>query len=415
MKKCLLGLLILFTINITAEEYNSSIEESKLSQILKNGIFSTDLEVFYMDRSFDKDKSSIPNTKALTVGGILKYESDNSNKFKFGFAYYGSHKIGDLFTREEGTKTNLLQSNGDDVAFLGEAYFQYTLNNIMFKIGRQRLSTPLINDHDLRLLPSVYEAAIIKNENLSNTLLEMGYLKRYSGFVSKLSKFDNQDNKWGKDGLGYMYIKNNSVKNLTLNAQYIKALSNVNKEGAPISIQDYKNLDMKYDFFIGNDTYLQAQYGGNSYKSASDSSLFGLKLGTNLYNNTSIVFLYNKITGNEFKVVEAGPVYSDWFQGYNNFEESQALGGQVTFNINKDLSTTLGYVQVESFNKKNVDDFNELIFDGKYNIDNNSKIRVIYSKKDQSNASEQLRYDNDILNGGNEDRNDFRIIYSLSF
>ena len=79
------------------------------------------------------------------------------------------------------------------------------------------------------------------------------------------------------------------------------------------------------------------------------------------------------------------------------------------------LSLKLGYVNVESDTNLLKDDFTEMNIDAKYTINSYSKIRVRYSVKDQSSASEKLRFDNIEGNGGREDRDDFRIIYYMSF
>ncbi len=388
---------------------------NSFTDALKNGKFSADMRLFYMDRSFDEDKTGKPDAKALTFGGIMKYESGNYHGFKFGLAYFGSHSVASIYDRSEGVGTSLLQPDGDDIAFLGEAYLQYTLSNTMFKVGRQRLSTPLMNDHDLRLLPSVYEAAIIQNKDIPDTMVEVGYVKRYSGFVSKLSGFDDQDTKWGKDGLGYIYVNNKSIDNLTLRGQYIKTLSDTDNTGTTVAINDYKYLDLKYMIPVGTNTYFKAQYGGNSYNNADDSVLLGAKAGTTFFNMVDVAVLYDKISDNKFKAVESGPMYSDWQQGYGPYEPSTAFGGQIIVRPIDGLSLKLGYVDVSSDTSLLVDDFTEFNLDAKYKINDWSKIRVRYSIKDQSSASEALRYDGIAGNGGREDRDDFRIIYYMNF
>ncbi len=368
---------------------------------LKNGKFTANTRLFYMNRSFDVD--GVPDAEALTAGGIMKYESGNFYGFKFGLAYYGSHSVANIFDREDGVGTSLLQSNGDDIAFLGEAYLQYNIANTMFKVGRQRLSTPLMQDHDLRLLPSVYEAAIIQNKDIPDTMVEVGYVKRYSGFVSKLSGFDDIDNKWGEDGLAYVYLKNNSIDNLTIRAQYISALSDTDTLGNTIAVEDYKYFDIKYNLPFGDKTYIKAQYGGNSYTSADDSTLIGAKIGTTLFDMVDVAVLYDQISDNSFKAVESGPMYSDWQQGYSNYEASTAVGGQIVIRPMAGLSLKFGYVDVSADEGNVRDDFTEFNFDGKYTINDYSKIRVRYSVKDQSDQSDR------------EDRDDFRIIYYMNF
>jgi hypothetical protein len=373
---------------------------------LKNGTFTAALRAFYFDRGFDEDNTGKANATALTFGGIIKYESAAYHGFKFGLAHYSSTRLGDVFTREEGRGTSILGRSGEDLAFLGEAYLQYDIGNTMLKVGRQQLSTPLMQNHDLRILPSVYEAAILRNKDIPNTMVEVGYVSRYTGFTSKENAF--LDKKTGKDGLAYLSFTNKSVDNLSLRGQYIKALTD------DVERETYTYIDAKYSLPVGTNTYIKAQFGANGYKTGDDSTLIGAKIGTTL-GMFSVAALYDKISDNKFQAFESGPMYSDWQQGYGPYEASTAFGGQLVVKPMAGLSLKVGYVDVQSDTDKLVDDFTELNIDAKYTINDWSKIRVRYSIKDQSSASEALRYDGIDGNGGREDRDDFRIIYYMNF
>jgi len=374
---------------------------------LKNGHFTAKLRTFYFDRTFDEENTGNPDAQALTFGGIVKYESASYHGLKFGLAHYSSTRLGNVFTREEGKGTSILGREGENLAFLGEAYLQYDLGNTMLKVGRQQLSTPLIQNHDLRILPSVYEAAIIRNKDIPDTMIEAGYVDRYTGFTSKDNGFT--DNKTGKDGLAYLSFANKSISNLSLRGQYVKALS----DGA--QRETYTYVDAKYSLPFGNKTYVKAQYGGNTYLTEEDSTLFGAKVGTT-FGMVDVTGLYDKISGYRFQAFESGPMYTDWQQGYGNYEASTAVGGQMIVHPMNGLSLKFGYVDVSADNGNLRDDFTEFNFDGKYAINDWSKIRVRYSIKDQSDASEANR-DGVNPNGstGREDRNDFRIIYYMNF
>jgi hypothetical protein len=374
---------------------------------LKNGKFTAKLRAFYFDRSFDEDVTGNPNATALTAGGIIKYESAAYYGFKFGLAHYSSTRLGNTFTREEGKGTSILGRSGENLAFLGEAYIQYDIGNTMFKVGRQQLSTPLIQNHDLRILPSVYEAAIIRNKDIPDTMIEIGYVDRYTGFTSKDNGFT--DNKTGKDGLAYLSFTNKSINNLSVRGQYVKALT----DGA--SRETYTYLDAKYSVPVGKNTYIKAQYGGNTYLTEEDSTLFGAKIGTTL-GMFDVAAVYDKISGYQFQAFESGPMYTDWQQGYGNYEASTAVGGQIVVKPMDGLSLKFGYVDVSADDGNLRDDFTEFNFDGKYTINDWSKIRVRYSIKDQSDASEANRGGvNPNGSTGREDRNDFRIIYYMNF
>ena len=381
---------------------------------LKNGTFTAALRTFYFDRSFDEDKTGKANATALTFGGILKYESADYYGAKFGIAYYGSQRIGGIFSREEGAGTSILGRDGENLGFLGEAYLEYGISNTMVKVGRQQLATPLIQNHDLRILPSVYEAAILRNRDISNTVIELGYVGAYTGFTSKENEFLDFNEKWGEDGLAYIYINNKSIENLTIRAQYVGALSDVNDMGELIAVNDYRYIDAKYAIPMGEKSYIKAQYGGNAYNIGEDSSLFGAKIGTSFW-MVDVALLYDKISDNNFKAVESGPMYSDWQQGYGPYEPSTAFGGQIVIKPLDGLSIKLGYVDIASDTEFLYDDYTEFNLDFKYAINDWSAIRVRYSIKDQSDASEALRYDGIDGNGGREDRDDFRIIYYMNF
>ncbi len=391
---------------VVVETPDVSSAAGSFGEALKNGTFTAALRTFYFDRSFDEDKTGQEDARALTFGGIIKYESAAYYGFKFGLAHYSSTRLGNIFTREEGKGTSILGRDGEDLAFLGEAYLQYDIGNTMLKVGRQQLSTPLIQNHDLRILPSVYEAAIIRNKDIPDTMIEIGFVDRYTGFTSKDNGFT--DNKTGKDGLVYISATNKSIDGLSLRGQYINALTD------GIERETYSYVDANYALPFGKDTYIKAQFGTNGYNVGEDSTLVGAKVGTT-FGMFSVAALYDQISDNAFQAFEAGPMYSDWQQGYGPYEPSTAFGGQVVIKPMAGLSVKLGYVDVQSDTNLLIDDFTEFNLDAKYTINDWSKIRVRYSIKDQSNASEALRYDGIDGNGGREDRDDFRIIYYMNF
>jgi hypothetical protein len=237
-------------------------------------------------------------------------------------------------------------------------------------------------------------------------MIEIGYVDRYTGFTSKDNGFT--DNKTGKDGLVYISATNKSIDRLSLRGQYIKALTD------DIERETYSYIDAKYSLPVGTNTYIKAQFGTNGYNVGDDSTLVGAKIGTT-FGMFSVAALYDKISDNAFQAFESGPMYSDWQQGYGPYEASTAFGGQLVVKPMAGLSIKLGYVDVQSDTNLLIDDFTEFNLDAKYTINDWSKIRVRYSIKDQSDASEALRFDGIDGNGGREDRDDFRIIYYMNF
>jgi hypothetical protein len=405
MKTKLVLSALVSTLALSSAAMAQQTESDSLYSALKSGKFSFKTRTFYMIRTFESTPD--PSTRALTFGGIMKYETSSYKNVKLGLAYYGNQNLG-LYSGYEGSNphggTSLLERNtGDSLNFLGEAYLQYNISNTMIKVGRQQLATPLMNNHDLRALPSVYEAAIVRNTDIKDTMVELGYVRRYTGFTSKDNQFLDYNTKWGKDGLAYISLKNNSIQNLSIRAQYIVPVSKTDNAGNHISIEDYKYFDAKYNLPFGNKTYIKMQTGGNAYYNASDSTLIGAKIGSRFFNMLDATLLFDKISGNDFKAIESGPMYSDWQQGYSNYEPSTAYGSQLILHLMKPLSLKVGYVDVNAASGYNRDDFSEFNFDGKYAFTEASKLRVRYSYKDQKAGSSR------------ESRQDFRIIYYLNF
>ncbi len=418
------AILLLFCLGYNAGDAGGSLGGSKVpagadsahaaqsgsvTDALKNGRFSADLKLFHMVRTFDK---VTPDARALAGGGILKYESGGFHGARFGLAYYGSHRLGGFYSRTEGAGTSLLQGNGDDVRFLGEAYLQYDMGRTTFRVGRQRLATPLMGDLYQRILPTVYETAIITNRDLPGTTVQAGYVASYSGFASRYSGFDDNNEQWGDSGLVYVYVKNSLVKTLSIRGEYVRAVSDTDHSGMTIPVKDYRYVDLRYDLPFGTESHLKVQYGGNSYNNAPDSALVGIRVGTTFFNMIEAALFLDRIYDNNFEVIMSSPMYTDWQQGYGLYEPSTGFGGLVMIRPAKDLKIRIVYVDVSSDTDKLVDDFSEFNLDLKYRINSWSRLRISYSMKNQSDASERLLMAG---KGGREDRNDLRIICYINF
>ncbi len=392
MKKTLLPITIALSSLFAADSFDGVLKDSKIS---------LDTRVFYFDRS--NANSNHTAAQALTAGGIAKVETGSYYGLQLGLAGYGSYLVG-LTDRADGAGSSLLESGtNDNLSFVGESYIKYTYGKTSLQVGNQRLFTPLANDHDLRLLPATYQAAVVRSRELDDTLLEAGWIGRYSGFCSKFDKFNNMETTWGDKGLTYFYVENSSIKNSKIRAQYAKAVDDAKISSTGYT--DYRYLDMKYS--ITKDSFVAGQYGGNDYKTTKDSHMYGATAGVNFdYIDTAIV--YNKITDNNFKAIESGEMYTDWQQGYANYEPSEAVGGYIVLKPMQNLTVKLGRVNVIAKENSVKDGFSETLTDIWYKFDASNKLRIRYSFKDESNSANHLATPS-------LDRTDFRVVYYYSF
>ncbi|QOP46453.1 OprD family outer membrane porin [Sulfurimonas paralvinellae] len=383
----------------------STNQSDSIYQSLHNGKISFDTKLFYMVRTFEKTPD--PSTKALTFGGIMKYESLSYRGLKIGIGYYGNFNTGlysDYTAANPKGGTSLLErKTGDDINFLGEAYLQYKYQNTEVKIGRQQLETPIIDILQLRTLPAVYEACVVKNRDIANTMIELSYVRAYSGFASKDNGFLRHDDEWGKDGLGSLYITNKSIQNLYISAQYVLPLSKKSNSGSHIAIEDYSYLDAKYSLPYGDVSYIKFQAGGNRYDKKSDSKMIGARVGGMFNKKIGAELSYNQIFSNSFATILSAPMYTDWQQGYSNYEPSMAYGARFILYPLKNLKIKAGSVNVNAASGYNRDNYIESIFYGAYTLNKASKFELLYSFKDQKAGSSR------------ESRQDFRMVYNFNF
>ncbi len=372
--------------------------ENALTEALLNSKTSLDLRAFYFDRNFDK--AGATDALAFTVGGIAKLETASFNGLQVGLAYYGNFLPG-LTDRDKATGTSLLGKVGnDDIAFWGELYGKYAFGSSSIQLGRQRLATPLANDRELRLLPTTYRAGVIRSQALASTHLEAGLITGSSEFSSTANGISDSAALWGKDGLAYVYVENSSLPKLKTRWQYAWALDQAN-----IKVLDYRYIDARWS--LTPDTSVEGQWAENRYQGAPASQVRGLTVVSKFqYADLGVVF--NQIMHNAFRAINAGPLYTDWQQGYANYEPSQAWGAYVVLKPRSDLSLRLGAVKVGAREYSTRDDYIENMLDANYTFNQAHRLRLRYSIKNQTDRAYTA-------NPTYPDRTDLRLIYSYSF
>jgi hypothetical protein len=379
-----------------------------LGASLKNGKFSVDARAFYMSRHYD---GSTASREGLTVGGTMKYESADYYGVKANVGFSTSSLVANTTGKERGGPTALVQSNGDSINLVSIANLEYNVGKTMVKVGRQGLNTPIFCGNDSRMIQTYYEAAVVRNKDIAKTMIEAGYVVSTTGYGSTSNTFDKNEAAYGDNGVAYLYVTNNSIKELTVRAFYGKALSD-NYETAgvktDIDVTDYRYAEVKYDLPFGKNTFVTANYAGNNYENGkSDSMMLGASAGTTL-GMFDIFVAYEQIMDNDFACDQGGEVYTDYQQGYNSYGPSKAFGAIISAKPIKNLSVALkgAFISADEYKDTNTDsteDFNEYNLDTTYAINDWSKLRVRLSLKDQSGKS------------GLDDSTDGRVIYYVKF
>ena len=289
-----------------------------LADAFTNGKIKGEIKSVYSNSNF------LGNSKSddiATVGGSLGYRTADFYGLTAGATFQASHVI------SEDNNNSVFASDLDaSGAVLSEAYLEYKLLNTTAKAGRQFIYTPLVSTaidgkSSESLLKDSFEAYMLTNTDISNTVLVAGYVDKYQAIATNgdVGSFEQH-----QDGAYTFYVKNNSIENLELQAQYLKVNAITNNS-------DMQDLYFQADYKIGNQT-VSGQYLSTNNESADDGELFGLKATGPLgISNLAYIVAFNSSTKDGDVNLGAGAGTSD-----TAFTAMPVNGGGVPARANTD-------------------------------------------------------------------------------
>lgn len=175
---------------VVASLTSSSFAADNLADAFKNGKVNGELRAWYFDKDTEKLNSAtapISVVKDAAKSGdilntvvILNYVTDRFYGFNFGTTMVASAAP---FVDEEG-KIAYADDMWGSGAVLSEAYLGYAIGKTNAKIGRQYISTPLVNGSGSRIVKESFEGATIVNTDLPSTTLIAGFIDKFQGRTS---------------------------------------------------------------------------------------------------------------------------------------------------------------------------------------------------------------------------------------
>ena len=271
---------------ITALLLSAPLFADNLGDAFTNGKVKGEIKSVYSNSNF----LSKPNSDNIaTVGGSLGYITGDFYGFNAGATFQTSHVLSD--GNDQGVFNGDLDASG---AVLSELYLEYKLANTTAKAGRQFIHTPLVSTavtgkSSESLVKDSFEAYLLTNTDIPDTVITAGYVDKYQGKTTgtgDIGKFEQHE-----DGAYTLYVKNNSIENLEIQAQYLK----VDSIAANKDIQNYY---LQADYKLGNQT-LSAQYLANNNESDDNAQIYGLKATGPLgISNLAYIVAFNSNTKN---------------------------------------------------------------------------------------------------------------------
>lgn len=302
MKLVNLSLAALMTMGTMA--YASS---DTLADAFKNGKTTGELRFVYTAGSNSDATAQTAPVNNVDVGSIaaeLRYVTDSLYGFKMGAGFQSAHDL--QFHKNDYTGAVGAQPASEDdernsvsATLLSEIYLQYNYLKSNIMIGRQKIKTPLIMTSSAFALEDSFDAAVLTINEIPDTMVKLMYIQdwqmRYGGDARNTA---TQADMHLEKGIYSVFFKNKSVKDLTLDGQYLTTDEDKRFYDAPVFIgsggYDQYYLQAEYKLPIAFPLSLAMTYAGANYDSrvhstpgnspvgGDDAQLYGFKAATQI-------------------------------------------------------------------------------------------------------------------------------------
>ena len=175
---------------------SSAFAASDLAGAFKEGKVSGTVKAIYFDTALQQTDSASNTTDAQTfvVGGKLKYTTAPLYGFTAGVEFLTTQDLGTKSQKNTrgilGAGENdstLLMANTNDAdgrsksnygsgSALGSAYINYAFGKDDITVGRFELPTPLVASKESRMLPTVFQGAVVHVKDIPDTVLAAAFL-----------------------------------------------------------------------------------------------------------------------------------------------------------------------------------------------------------------------------------------------
>ena len=309
-----------------------------LAEAFEKGKVSGEIKSQYFQKEVANKKVSVWNN-----GGNLSYVTGDFYGFKSGVTLQAaSVTASDL----DNAPTAYNKDQNVSGAVLSEAYLQYSIANTTGKVGRQYISTPLVEGSGSRMFKESFEGLVISNTDISNTTIVAAYVDKEQ-YRTKIASGGTEvkavsDFEQVQDGAYTVYVNNKSVKNLTVDAQYALIDSNTNSVDDTTAFYAAGSYNIN-PFTIETQTY-QTDNGNTSN---SRGSAYAVNLLGN-FDKLSLGAAYSTIAkdanivaglGNGADYLYTGP----WIYGGVYDADTDAYKLSAGYKITTDLSFDLIY------------------------------------------------------------------------
>lgn len=248
-----------------------------LADAFANGKVKGSVKAYYFSKTYDN--ATTKDASILVTGGQLGYKTEAFNGLSLGTTFqYSSTPSKD----DDSSKYSWsMDANG---AVASEGYLQYDVAKTTIKAGRQFFWTPVVGGSGSRFIRQSFSGISLSSSDIANTKIVAAHMSKFADRTDKAgSPGEFGKGRIGLDGTQTVYVKNNSLKELTLQAQYATSSETVKSKNDGHAIL---YIDGTYKMSGDLKPYIAAQYLTTSYDSGNtntkDGVATGLKVGATI-------------------------------------------------------------------------------------------------------------------------------------
>ncbi len=370
MKKLNFSLVLIVVLSTLSTSNANSLEEA-----LSGGKISGELKSQY----FQKKNNSSKTSSIWTNGVNLSYITGKYNGFSTGLTFQSASVGSDNLDSAYTTAFDYDQKVSGSV--LSQAYVQYKIGKTTAKVGRQYISTPLIAGSSSRIFKQSFQGIVVTSTDFSDTNISFIYADKYQNRTDG-SGGAPSFNRLG-DGVYSIYITNNSVKNLNLIAQYVKA-KKMTTDTKDFSIY-YLNAGYNFGIFK-----LGVQYYASDDNNTTDTTFgisnrdgnaYALEASTNI-SNLSLGVSYSEVSKdggiNAWQLGSgADYIYTwTWIYGGVYATDTKATKLNVRYKFSDKFSANILHAKWKTANSGNSIETDYIV---DYSIVKNLSVRFMYA------------------------------------
>ena len=239
------------------------------------GSFKGNIKYYYIDT--EKVNPGVDTSAhANAIGGKLHYETGELTGLKTGLTFMTTNGFAltnsvdtSILARDNGVRLENSASGAvaqDSFSVLGEAYLQYSYDDVTAAYGRRVVKTPLIDAKEVRMLPSAVQGAFAEYAMPYGTTLGLSYLTHFKQRTS--DRFINI--------VAHALGANTEAVTGSSDQDVIVASARYNKDAFSVALYDYYATD-----------FLNAFYADAAYKGKLDNGM-GFGAAFQLISETSV-------------------------------------------------------------------------------------------------------------------------------